>query len=481
MTVDIYETINNNIYNFPKKLPYITVSSKGISNGLSTIINDGADFGPDTYLNTSSKNRYGPPYTQTSGIQEAINYAVANNRSILLRNGIYYVTAPFQVCEADPSYQAQIILPPTNGTQHLTITTESPIQLGIPNGPMTTTGAIIYSKPSSYPNAVLPPWPFVMFVSPTYDLQIDILIRQAGTTQQVNGIYLYGAYTFSGNIRVDIDATMDSGAPSTAPSGLSTQPIATAIQTPNESYGEGHNFLNISVFGYKQGILLESQTEIGNAYFSYVFAPLQIASTLHPKTIWYLNSNNCTHLFNLGVTGNGYSEIYCNLADIQDNLNTNEWFKTVDHIYYGNPIINGEFVGTAASGIIRGIRNPQGSLIPYNAPLIIGGNLNGAPSYLQILTSHSQQSTTNGSTAGTVLMTAVEYRTEYKKYVITFNDYENNTTTNQTINYPLPFSSYAFITGNNTGLTISASTTGITITAPNSTTTYNGIVIVEGY
>ena len=71
----VYETINNNIYNFPKKLPYITVSAKGISNGLSTIINDGADFGPDSYLNTSSKNRIGPPYSQTSGIQEALNYA----------------------------------------------------------------------------------------------------------------------------------------------------------------------------------------------------------------------------------------------------------------------------------------------------------------------------------------------------------------------------------------------------------------------
>ncbi len=45
--------------------PYITVSAKGISNGLSDIENDGADFGPDT------------PGTQTSGIQEAIDYAIS--------------------------------------------------------------------------------------------------------------------------------------------------------------------------------------------------------------------------------------------------------------------------------------------------------------------------------------------------------------------------------------------------------------------
>ena len=42
--------------------PYVTVSAKGIANGLSTIINDGADFGVDTVGTT------------TSGIQEANDY-----------------------------------------------------------------------------------------------------------------------------------------------------------------------------------------------------------------------------------------------------------------------------------------------------------------------------------------------------------------------------------------------------------------------
>ncbi|MEM3862216.1 MAG: hypothetical protein QW203_07035, partial [Thermoplasmatales archaeon] len=56
-----------------KGKPYVTVSAKGISNGLSNIPNDGADFGPDTLLGASSPNQYGPPYTQTSGIQEAFN------------------------------------------------------------------------------------------------------------------------------------------------------------------------------------------------------------------------------------------------------------------------------------------------------------------------------------------------------------------------------------------------------------------------
>ena len=52
-------------------VPELTVSAKGVANGLSTEYNDGYDFGPDTYDPTSTAT---PPYTQTSGIQEAINY-----------------------------------------------------------------------------------------------------------------------------------------------------------------------------------------------------------------------------------------------------------------------------------------------------------------------------------------------------------------------------------------------------------------------
>ena len=54
--------------------PHLTVSDKGISNGLSHKINNGADFGPDTTLGAMSPNQIGPPYSKTSGIQEYVNY-----------------------------------------------------------------------------------------------------------------------------------------------------------------------------------------------------------------------------------------------------------------------------------------------------------------------------------------------------------------------------------------------------------------------
>ncbi len=58
---------------------YVTVSAKGLVNGLSNIPNDGADFGPDTTLGATTTGQWGAPYTTTEGRQEAVNYASANN------------------------------------------------------------------------------------------------------------------------------------------------------------------------------------------------------------------------------------------------------------------------------------------------------------------------------------------------------------------------------------------------------------------
>ena len=55
--------------------PDIIVSAKGMINGLSSVINDGADFGPDTTLGATSPTQTGGTYTETSGIQEGMNYA----------------------------------------------------------------------------------------------------------------------------------------------------------------------------------------------------------------------------------------------------------------------------------------------------------------------------------------------------------------------------------------------------------------------
>ena len=70
----------------------ITVCSRGISNGLSKLYNDGFDFGPDTMLNATLPNQYGPPYTKTSGLLEAVNYQQANGGKIQMTAGRFVIS-----------------------------------------------------------------------------------------------------------------------------------------------------------------------------------------------------------------------------------------------------------------------------------------------------------------------------------------------------------------------------------------------------
>jgi len=60
-----------------KVMPFVTVSSRGIRNGLAKTENDGADFGPDT------------PDTSSSGISEAIRNAKSGN--VVLLDGEFHV------------------------------------------------------------------------------------------------------------------------------------------------------------------------------------------------------------------------------------------------------------------------------------------------------------------------------------------------------------------------------------------------------
>jgi hypothetical protein len=63
-----------------------------MSNGLSDTPNDGADFGPDTLYGATAPGQYGPPYSHTSGIQEAYNYLGRMGGGVVfLKSGTYYL------------------------------------------------------------------------------------------------------------------------------------------------------------------------------------------------------------------------------------------------------------------------------------------------------------------------------------------------------------------------------------------------------
>ena len=83
--------VTNN-WNEIKSKPYPLVTLKGIVNGLSTVLNDGADFGPDTLQGATAPGQYGAPYSTSLGINEAIN-TLTNGGIIKLMQGTYGITA----------------------------------------------------------------------------------------------------------------------------------------------------------------------------------------------------------------------------------------------------------------------------------------------------------------------------------------------------------------------------------------------------
>jgi hypothetical protein len=75
----------------------VHVTSKGIVNGLSVLPNDGTGwFGPDTTKGATAPGQYGSPYTETSGIQEAIEYA-QSNYEIKLLSGKFNVSSAINI------------------------------------------------------------------------------------------------------------------------------------------------------------------------------------------------------------------------------------------------------------------------------------------------------------------------------------------------------------------------------------------------
>jgi hypothetical protein len=88
--------------------------------------------------------------------------------------------------------------------------------------------------------------------------------------------------------------------------------------------------------------------------------------------------------------------------------------------------------------------------------------------------------TLTGTTAGSVKWSQY-MQGQFKAFAAQFLSYENNTTTSQTITFPTSFVNTPVVVTNTTGLTITVTTTTLTIGAPNNTTTYSGIVKVEGF
>ena len=86
-----------------------------------------------------------------------------------------------------------------------------------------------------------------------------------------------------------------------------------------------------------------------------------------------------------------------------------------------------------------------------------------------------------GTTAGTIYWTMPFQGTAYKKCIVYLSGYENDTTTAQTITFPTAFTDTPYIAANTASVPgVSVSTTALSIN-PDSTSTYTGWIVVEGF
>ena len=163
-----------------------------------------------------------------------------------------------------------------------------------------------------------------------------------------------------------------------------------------------------------------------------------------------LSLNNSIN--NINVTSFQAGAIYGASSGNADGIYADD---TVTNVTIINPIVSGNGSSTA-----NNLAVPT-SVAVFN-PIVPGNNI-----------------VVDAPTSGSLTLT-MSQQGNGKQVVLTFNAYENDTTTAQTINFPVAFSVTPLILGNNTGLTLTASTTGVTITAPDSTTTYSGTVAIMG-
>jgi len=498
-------TFQTNFPLYPTKLPSIYVSSKGISNGLSDIPNDGFDFGPDTMLGASSPDQYGPPYTQTSGIQEAYNYGKIkyhNNWTgtftIVLGEGIFVLNADVNLSigqTATDMSRPEAVNIIGQGIRSTTVLVNQPNLNGI-----------VISNPSS-----------------DYSIE-DITFANFAIDISYTGNPLYPTSWGSTIINNVAGNPTGSGANSAiaclfyGSGGQGTQFnfINMHLFTGNYNNGYGPTNGGLYVWG-AMNISAINSTFLGDRALALIGSNTALAGgSANYDPSLYATFNGCYlgFCYNMYITGyhvniigsNIVGNLNLNYNSITQGLTTNLLIEgstmvaqldltdaTVEFINFSNVNIPGTyypkynaFIGSA-SLVNANLLEMKNVYVQSTAgaPDLIN-NVNFSEYDIQGFITNNPitlptQSTTSGTTAGTVKMDAVTYRISYKKYIITFSGYENDTTTNQTINYPLPFSTSAVITANNTGLTISTTTSGITITSPNSTTTYSGIVIVEGY
>ena len=506
-------------------VPELTVSAKGIANGLSTEYNDGWDFGPDSYDPNSTASI---PYTQTSGIQEAVNYGGSDTDVLIEIYGEIKLSVPVILPAKNITIRGSLYNINTNGSNPTrgasAIVADTDFQPITYNG--VSVNYLLYTQTeitggtqqlniygilfSGYPISIgsesttnaNPDVNGIAINGGTPHLYIDyckinllnngIVINSSGGPKYIG--HTHWTYIADGGIGLTLNSGVECvlDSPEFFTYGKANTPSSyILVQTNNINFNvnplriSNANFANTLLckngaiaYGYASSIQISNSVCDGGYFLYPAYINTSNAGIVELDNVIFGNNYNASNeeaLIYFDASASGLQTVITahNLTYINQSPSTGATFYLIEQ---GSSAVYQADIALYMDGFYP-VHNGTGEIANY----IQIANVSGYDANLHLTGITNFTSSTAGTTAGTVNQTLLDYRSSYKKIILAFNGYENDTTTNQTIDFLLAFSSYAVITGNNTGLTISATTSGITITAPDSTTTYSGIVIIEGY
>ena len=443
-------------------VPEITVSAKGIANGLSTEYNDGYDFGPDSY-NPSVTS--GVPLTQTSGIQEAWNYAVSV--------GVIYTYPLDSILSSTYTFIPEIKL--LSGEFLIS----ELILLSAPNG-VYIENVKITGLTSMSPYIIVHNNNGFLKFDPNNFRYTNIEISNLQPVN-ANG---YTPITFidadftsvsaNNNVNVFQSYNLDFGGQPTNPMIL--KGFAQIIFYNYENYCSTGEILqtngSVSYFGGVVSGNVSSPFKCGPT----IIGPLTNVVFYGVSDIVYMNlqtlGSNATvaiydsTIYDIVLTGDTNAiRIYNGVINSQHTLLSNSGTTpyTVNLFTVDNAVVVTDpltYIGSDISVTHLDIKN------------IIDANNNPIP---------INDTTVSGTTAGSFVASQPNSEPKYKKVLIYLDGYENDTTTAQTYTFPVPFSTVAEITANTASVpVVSTSLTAFSV-APDTTTAYTGLIVIEGY
>ena len=450
-------------------VPEITVSAKGIANHMSEEINDGCDFGPDSY-NPSVTS--GVPLTQTSGIQEAIIYAVS---TIQLHYGD--VSNDTSIIPIFPNIKLGVGFFEVNANINL-----QPLASAKVNGISHISGMGPYNTVIGFANDLNG------FIGNNVGIEFlmeDITFAPLSTTDTPNYyIYFTSSNTNTTSVYKFVRCVFTNAYPGTTVNDYAVymdSPQARTIIFEDCGWNvNGQNNLYINGNGTTpRQVILKNSTTVsgGNGNFEFLNVPIvvidnYVIGAIVAGTVDAIHLSHC-------YWGNGSSSIMA----VNSNVSAIE--------------ISNSYISTSTSAIITsdnssntvGVLSVKNTIIDIGADTVLASNFKVTEyiekGLLTILNGYTfdfpGQTSVSGTTAGSFVANQINYENGYKKVIIYLNAYENDSTTAQTYTFPVAFSTVAVISTNSASVPgVSTSLTEFSI-APDTTTAYTGIIVIEGY